>query len=114
MKLSDVKELIRLRLKSSTPCLAEDEAKKIFHMFGIPVVKEKRETSETAILAACRKTGFPVVLKGSGKNIMHKTESGLVRVGLNSEDEVRKALEEMNRSFSVSGTRASNRLFFEI
>ena len=102
MKLADVQKLINTRLqsfsKSISRSMPEDEAKNIFKLFHIPVVEEKKETDITQILNACRKTGFPVVLKGIGANILHKTESGLVRVGLNTEDQVRDAVKEMKRS----------------
>ncbi|MBU8848253.1 MAG: acetate--CoA ligase family protein [Desulfobacterales bacterium] len=98
MKLTDVQKLINERLLTSSKALAEDEAKKIFKLFHIPVVEEKRETDVNQVLDACRKTGFPVVLKGIGADILHKTESGLVRVGLSTEDQVRDAVREMKKS----------------
>ncbi|CCK82448.1 acetate--CoA ligase family protein [Desulfobacula toluolica] len=98
MKQTDIQELIDAKLKSLANCIAEDEAKKIFTVFDIPVVKEQRETDLPRILDACKKTGFPVVLKGIGKTILHKTESGLVRVGLNTEEQVIDAVKEMKDS----------------
>ncbi len=98
MKLTDVQKLINERLLISSKVLVEDEAKKIFKLFDIPIVEEKRETDVNRILEACQKTGFPVVIKGIGANILHKTESGLVRVGLNTEDQVCDAVREMKKS----------------
>ena len=98
MKLTDVQKLINERLLTSSKVLVEDEAKKIFKLFDIPIVEEKRETDVNRILEACQKTGFPVVIKGIGANILHKTESGLVRVGLNTEDQVCDAVREMKKS----------------
>jgi len=98
MKLTDVQPLIHTRLVSSSKSMSEDEAKKIFALFHIPVVAEERETDTDQILLACRKTGFPVVLKGIGKTILHKTESGLVRVGLNDEGQVLDAINKMKKS----------------
>src|SRR3989339_2109700 len=98
MNLSDIKKWIGQGLLSSSSALTEDQAKNIFKLFKIPVVDEKRETDEKGVLEACRKTGFPVVLKGIGKTILHKTEKGLVRIGLNSFDEVKTALREMEES----------------
>ncbi|MBC2704065.1 acetate--CoA ligase family protein [Desulfobacula sp.] len=97
MKLTDVQKLINERLLTSSKVLVEDEAKKIFKLFDIPIVEEKRETDVNRILEACQKTGFPVVIKGIGANILHKTESGLVRVGLNTEDQVCDAVREMKK-----------------
>ncbi len=106
MKLQDIQELIDARLKAPiktnfnrvSKSIPEDEAKKIFALFNIPVVKEKRETDINQILAACRETGFPVVLKGISASILHKTEKGLVRVGLIDENQVVNAVKEMTLS----------------
>ena len=104
MKLTDIQKLINERLLSSSKIISisksmpEDEAKKIFKLFHIPVVEEKKETDVDRVLTACRKTGFPVVLKGIGATILHKTESGLVRVGLNTRDQVLDAVDEMKKS----------------
>ncbi len=98
MKNTDIEKWIEKGLLSSSKAFIEDQAKSIFRLFKIPVVDEKRETRTEGVLKACRETGFPVVLKGIGKTILHKTEKGLVRVGLNSEDQVQKALGEMKDS----------------
>lgn len=87
-----------IELSDTPKALSEDSAKKIFQRFNIPVVPEIRGTQEEDILKACRETGFPVVLKGIGPGILHKTEKGLVRVGLASETEVRGAFQEMKVS----------------
>ncbi len=98
MKHSDVQSLINEKLKTSTKALTEDEAKKIFKLFDIPVVQETLAKDEQSVLEACKKIGFPVVLKGVGTTILHKTEAGLVRVGLSNEQQVRYAMDEMKKS----------------
>ncbi len=98
MNPGDIQRLIDAGLESASPSMTEDETKKIFKLFHIPIVEERRETEEEGVLAACREIGFPVVLKGIGRTILHKTESGLVRVGLGNEDAVRHALGQMNES----------------
>ncbi len=95
MKQTDIQALINAKLLSSSKSIMEDEAKKIFNLFHIPVVEEKKAAGVNQVLDACREFGFPVVLKGIGANILHKTESGLVRVGLASEDQVREAVLQM-------------------
>ena len=99
MKFIDIQELIDTKLKSSVKSMAEDEAKRIFKLFHIPVVEEKQTSTDTdKILDACNQTGFPIVLKAAGTNILHKTESGLVQVGLNSDNQVLDAVKKMKNS----------------
>ncbi|MFH2092584.1 MAG: acetate--CoA ligase family protein [Pseudomonadota bacterium] len=95
MKITQVQKLIKTRLETSLHIMTEDEAKQVFELFDIPVVSEIRQTKEADILKACRKMGFPVVLKGISQKISHKSEAGLVRVGLNSEDQVKEAIHSM-------------------
>ncbi|MFA5904184.1 MAG: acetate--CoA ligase family protein [Desulfobacula sp.] len=98
MKMTDIEKRIEDGLSSPSKSLTEDQAKLIFKSFKIPVVDEKLETEEEGVFDACRKTGFPVVLKGIGRTLLHKTEKGLVRVGLSSEEQVKKVLMEMKES----------------
>lgn len=46
---------------------------------------------------AARRAGFPVVLKGSGPALLHKTESAAVFVGLHDEEAVLKAFHALER-----------------
>ncbi len=98
MKPSDVQKWINAGLLSSSKSIAEDKAKKIFKLFNIPIVQEIQAMKIEEILSACRKIGFPVVLKGLCSNTLHKSEAGLVWVGLSTEDQVRDAFNEMTQS----------------
>ena len=42
-------------------------------------------------MAAAREIGYPVVLKASASDLSHKTEYGLVRLDLRSDEEVRQS-----------------------
>ena len=101
MELIDVQKLIDIKLESSvkSKSLTEDEAKKIFKLFHIPVVHEQQTDMDVGnVLNACNNTGFPIVLKAAGPKILHKTESGLVRVGLGNENQVLDAVKEMKEN----------------
>jgi acyl-CoA synthetase (NDP forming) len=71
--------------------LTEAESKEILKQYGIPVVEEKVvKTIEEAEIAS-EKTGYPVVLKGLGSKLTHKTEKGLVKLNLKNKEDVRLA-----------------------
>ena len=59
-------------------------------------------------MAAADEIGYPVVLKVLSPEIQHKTETGGVRVGLDDEDVVRQAFEEVTAA--VSSQRPEARL----
>ncbi|MCP3943575.1 MAG: CoA-binding protein [Desulfobacteraceae bacterium] len=94
----DVQKLIVEKHAAGLLVMDEDEAKLIFSSFGIPVVREKRVEGIDQAVAAAKEFGFPAALKGIGPGLLHKTESGMVRLGLGSEDQVRKAAREMQSS----------------
>lgn len=93
-------EIIRLALESGRRSLDEHEAKKVLESYGVPVVKEvvSRDPHE-AVAAACD-IGFPVVLKGLGSKLLHKTERGLVHLGLDTPEDVIRAAEAISREAS--------------
>ena len=94
----EVQKQIAEKLTAGSHVISEDEAKILFSCFGIPVVEEKRVKGITQAVAAAKASGFPVVLKGIGSRILHKTESGMVCLGLATEDQVRTAAQEMETS----------------
>ncbi len=73
--------------------LTEAEAKEILKEYGIPVVDEKCFVNIEDTETAADQMGYPVVLKGLGANLTHKTERGLVQLNLKNRDEVRRAAE---------------------
>lgn len=77
-------------LKAGTLC--EDEAKNILKQYGIPVVEETRVATLKEALDAASIIGFPVVIKGVGSKFAHKSEMGLVHVGIADNDSLKKAV----------------------
>ncbi|GGW99531.1 acetate--CoA ligase family protein [Streptomyces noursei] len=75
--------------------LSEHAAKQLLRAYGIRVPREQLVTSAAAAVRAASLVGYPVVLKGSGPELAHKTELGLVKVGLTSASQVRDAYREL-------------------
>jgi acyl-CoA synthetase (NDP forming) len=90
-----VAELIDRAQKEERSCLTEAESKILLSAYGIPVVEEAIVTSEDEAVAKSRETGFPVVLKGYGARLIHKTERGLVKLNLRSVAEIRRAYRQI-------------------
>jgi acetyl-CoA synthetase (ADP-forming) len=64
------------------PTLSEAESKALLARHGIPVPAEALVTSPEEAAEAAERIGFPVVVKLCGAAIAHKTERGLVKLGL--------------------------------
>jgi acetate---CoA ligase (ADP-forming) subunit beta len=69
---------------SATTTLSEDASKRLLADHGVPVPDERVVATARAAAAAAAEIGFPVVVKLCGDAIAHKTERGLVRLGLGS------------------------------
>ena len=84
-------EIIEKAKSQKRTALTEAEAKEVLKKYGIPVVEEKavKTIEETEI--AAKKIGYPVVLKGLGSRLTHKTEKGLVKLNLKNKEDVRSA-----------------------
>lgn len=75
--------------------LTEFESKKILKQAGIPVVETRLATTQKEAVLLSQKMGFPVALKIASPDVIHKTDSGGVRLSLNSVSEVKKAYGEI-------------------
>jgi len=77
--------------QSST--LTERESKEILALYGISVVSDRVVQSSADAVKAAVEQGFPVVMKVESPDIPHKTEAGVVRLGVNSKEDVAMAYE---------------------
>ncbi len=75
--------------------IGDAEARAILTAYGMPIPKsELAETPKQAVEVA-REIGYPVVLKIASPDILHKTDVGGVKVGLQNAEDVRDAFELM-------------------
>jgi len=58
---------------------------------GIPAAKLASVTDVYGAVSEAMRTGFPVALKAQGATLLHKSEAGAVKLGLQDEREVREA-----------------------
>src|SRR5438477_12129132 len=75
--------------------LSEVDSKRLLARCGVPVLEEHTAADPDAAVAAAERLGFPVVAKLCGDTIAHKTERGLVRLGLRDAESVRAAATEL-------------------
>lgn len=96
MQTTGVKRLINKALKSGHGALSEYDSKRLLASYGVPITKEKLVTNATAAKMAADRLGYPVVLKGCAPDLLHKTEAGLVAVGLGSGRDVTQAFKTLS------------------
>lgn len=91
----EVTRIIQAAKKDGQKTLSEYQSKKILAAYGIPVAREELvEELEQAKLAAAS-IGYPVVLKFCSQQVTHKTEKGLLEVGIRDEDDLVEAFERL-------------------
>src|SRR5512137_1935506 len=94
-EIMDAAELIRKAKAEGRTALTEAESKQVLGGFGVPVVAESVAVTPGEAVTMAQAIGFPVVLKGLGTRLTHKTERGLVRLNLKDHREVRQAAAEV-------------------
>jgi acyl-CoA synthetase (NDP forming) len=77
--------------------LAPDEwhAMEVLRAYGIPTPTMHMATSAREAVAAARAVGGPVVMKACGPDILHKSDRGLVRLGVEGDAAVRRTFADL-------------------
>lgn len=75
--------------------LSEADSKVFLAGFGVPFAPEHLVADPQEAVAAALQVGLPVAAKLCGDQISHKTERGLVRLGLRDADSVHAAVQEL-------------------
>lgn len=81
--------------KEGRSILTEFESKKILKQAGISVVETKLAKTQKEAVSLSQKMGFPVALKITSPDVIHKSDSGGVKLSINSVAEVKKAYDEI-------------------
>lgn len=80
---------------SPSHTLSEHASKELLSGYGIPFAREQRAGTPEAAASAAEAIGTPVVAKLNGPAIAHKSERGLVRLGLADAEAVRQAAADL-------------------
>jgi 3-hydroxypropionyl-CoA synthetase (ADP-forming) len=93
--------------KGNPKVITEESSKEILSEYGIKVPQYALVTSSDEAVKRSKDIGFPLVAKIVSADILHKTDVGGVKVGLKSEDDVKKAFDDMyhrlKEKFDVKG-----------
>lgn len=87
--------------------LSELASKQVLTAYGIPVTRDVLAQSAAEAARAAESIGFPVVMKVSSAALPHKSDHGLVRVGIGSSSEVKRAYKELLKSAEVADPSAA-------
>ncbi|UCG69104.1 MAG: acetate--CoA ligase family protein [Thermoplasmata archaeon] len=81
--------------KEGRQLLTLNEARSIFELFDIPMSRSELVTTEDEAAAYGSKLGFPLAMKISSKDIVHKTEAGGVKLEIADPEEAKRAFKQI-------------------
>ena len=101
--------IIRTASKEGRRSLLENEAKRLFGIHGAPVSGDLLVKTENEAVECAKKLDSEVAMKIVSPDILHKSDAGGVRVGLQTEREIRKAFKEITKNARKYDPRADIR-----
>ncbi|MEW6375366.1 MAG: acetate--CoA ligase family protein [Thermodesulfobacteriota bacterium] len=93
-------QIFNKAIKEGRSILTEFESKEILKQAGIPVIETRLAKTEEEAVYLSQEIGFPVALKIASPDVIHKSDSGGVKLALNHADEVKTAYNEIIESVS--------------
>ncbi len=82
-------------LSGAGSVLNEYDSKRVLAAYGIAVTREKLTGNVDEAKQAAREIGYPVVMKVMSADIPHKTEAGVIKLGIQSESELAASYGEL-------------------
>lgn len=86
--------------------LSEWSSKQVLSAYGIRVTRDELVGSAAEAAKAAGTIGFPVVMKASSPDLLHKSDLGLVKVGVSSAADVKRAYAELVESVAARAPKA--------
>ena len=81
----NIPELLKKKLESNQTVLTEFESKNLLREIGIPIPDQELTTTKEETLTIAKRIGFPIVLKLMAEDIVHKSDTGAVKLNIKNE-----------------------------
>ena len=95
------------------PVLSERASREVLARYGIPLARGAVAANADEAAEAAAGIGFPVVMKADVPGVAHKAAAGLVRLGVPTETEARRAFRELIERANATGLPARGALIQE-
>jgi acetyltransferase len=76
--------------------LSESESKQLIAAWGVPGTREETASSAEQAAEIAARIGYPIAMKVDSPDILHKTEAGVVRLGIGDSGQVGEAFQAIN------------------
>jgi 3-hydroxypropionyl-CoA synthetase (ADP-forming) len=87
-------------IKTDHKVITEEASKSILKSYGVKVPPYALVTSPKEAVKAAKKIGYPLVMKIVSPQILHKTDVGGVKVGIDNDKDVKKTFNDMYKRLS--------------
>ena len=94
---TSLREILRKAAKEGRKVLSEPESRQFLEAYGIPAVKSEVATTPREAVEAASRIGYPVAMKASSPQIIHKSRMRGVVLNLRSEAEIEESFEELHQ-----------------
>lgn len=101
--MSSAKSILAAARLHGQQALSEYDSKRVLAAYGIPVTREVLAADGCGAAAAAGQLGYPVALKVCADSIAHKTEHGLIRLGVRDAAELEPACDELLAAAPAGG-----------
>ena len=91
----NISEVLNKKKETGQNVLTEFEYKQLLQEIGIPIPAQELTKTKEETVQVVEEIGYPVVLKLMAEDIVHKSDSGAVKLGLQNKEEVEKAYDEL-------------------
>src|SRR3989304_7552464 len=98
--MSSVTKVFEETITTDHRVITEEISKSVLKKYGVKVTGYALVNSTKEATKAARKIGYPLVMKVVSPQILHKTDVGGVKVGLQNEKEVKRAFNDMYKRLS--------------
>ena len=103
----NITEVLKKKVNAGQNVLTEFESKELFQEIGIPVPAQKLTISKEETISAASEIGFPVVLKLMAEDVVHKSDTGAVKLNIKNKEEAEQAYDELMKIEAKSEKKIS-------
>jgi len=103
----NVTEVLKKKVDAGQNVLTEFESKELFQEINIPVPAQKLTISKEETISAASEIGFPVVLKLMAEDVVHKSDTGAVKLNIKNKEEAEQAYDDLMKIEAKSEKKIS-------
>ena len=103
----NISELLKQKTEAGQTVLTEFESKQLLQEIGIPIPEQVLSSTKEETISACEKIGFPVVLKLMAEDVVHKSDTGAVKLNIKDKTQAETAFDDLMKIDAKSEKKIS-------